>query len=108
MTDENLLQQEREYFQRNALTLNERLTHLRTPFYFAYYILFLYCKANSSYSHFPYTNSESSDSKIDVSSFTPFWQDLLCDVVDEKEKKILKRQIYHVFNELLVLYPIKN
>lgn len=95
---------EREYYKFITIKQNEELIHLRTKLYDVYYIVNLYCKANSSYNDFLYTNNEKLDAEFDKWTIPEYWCVLLSPLNPE-EMRFMKRQIYFMYNVIIPKFP---
>lgn len=102
---------EREYHHFVTKNLNDKLLHLRTTFYVFYNLLYLYCSANSSYYDFPFTSNKEKDQEAEREpdkNYPGFLIEALNKIENDNDKKIAKRQLYYVFNEIIPKHPRKK
>lgn len=104
MGADNVEVREREYYRFICLKQNEELLHLRTKFNEVYYIVNLYCHANSSFKEFLYTNNEQLDLDSDKWTLPEYWA-VLMNPLSADEVKLLKRQIYFMYTFIIPKFP---
>jgi hypothetical protein len=104
MGADNIEGREREYYKFITYKQNEELLHLRTKFNEVYYIVNLYCQANSSFCEFLYTNNEKLDVEAEKWTLPEYWA-VLMNPLNPDEVKLLKRQIYFMYTFIIPKFP---